>query len=171
MDALGNDLGDDLGEIGGATVTASDHGLLVSTDPDRLCRAELLIQGPVGAWRARFASPIFDEPHGLLWDTAGLLVVKYGFVAYALASRTGDLRWTYEARTPLVSVLGSPRLSHVLIQSEVETAALRHDGEVAWRVAHPDVVAEAELVGGRLVLTGYAGVLAPIDPQSGQSLG
>lgn len=152
-------------------VTVSDHGPRVSPEPDRLCRAELRIQGPLGAWSARFASPVFDEPQGLLWDTAGLLVVKYGFVAYALVGRTGELRWTYEARTPLVSILGSSRLAHVLVQSEVETAALREDGEVAWRVAHPDVIAEAELVGGRLVLTGYGGVLPALDPQTGQSLG
>ncbi len=174
-DALGDtDALEDTDERGGShegSVSVSDHGPLVSPDPDRLCRAELRIQGPLGAWSARFASPIFDEPQGLLWDTAGLLVVKYGFRAYALVGRTGELRWTYEARTPLVSVLGSSRLAHVLVQSEVETAAVREDGEVAWRVAHPDVIAEAELVGGRLVLTGYGGVLPPLDPQTGRSLG
>ena len=60
---------------------------------ERLCRAELRTEGPAGAWAARLASPIFDAPAGLAWDTAGLLVVKYGFVTYGLAARTGDLRW------------------------------------------------------------------------------
>ncbi len=37
------------------------------------------------------ASPVFDEPQGVLWDSAGLLLVKYGFVLYALVARTGEL--------------------------------------------------------------------------------
>ena len=73
--------------------TVTDHGGLVSAAPDRLCRAELRVEGPLGTWTARFASPIFDEPAGLLWDTPGLIVVKYGFVVYGLDSRTGSLRW------------------------------------------------------------------------------
>ena len=34
-----------------------------------------------------------------------------------------------------------------------------------------DVVAAAELVGGRLVLTSYDGLLATLDPATGRSLG
>ncbi|MBA3852297.1 MAG: hypothetical protein H0X59_08030, partial [Chloroflexi bacterium] len=34
----------------------TDHGHLVSSEPDRLCRAELRIEGPSGDWTARFAS-------------------------------------------------------------------------------------------------------------------
>lgn len=154
-----------LSESGGQL---SDHGPLVSADPDRMCRAELRIEGPLGEWTARFASPIFDEPTGVLWDVPGLLLVKYGFVAYALLSRTGELRWMHRAGTPLVAVLASSRLPHVIVQSEIETTAVRDDGTVAWRIAHSDVVAEAGLTGGQLILVGYSGPLAPIDPQTGQ---
>jgi hypothetical protein len=157
-----------LSEAGG---TLHDFGALASDEPDRQCRAELRIEGPLGAWTARFASPIFDDPQALLWDTAALLVVKYGFDVYALESRTGELRWHHRSSTPILSVMGSPRLDHVLVQSELETFALRDDGEVAWRAAHTDVVAEAELVGGRLVLTSYGGLLQTLDPQTGRSLG
>ena len=57
-----------LSEAGGTLV---DLGPRVSTDPDALCRAELRLEGPRGAWSARFASTIHDEPRGLYWDTAG----------------------------------------------------------------------------------------------------
>ncbi len=148
----------------------TDHGSLVSSEPDRLCRAELRIEGPSGDWTARFASPISDVPSGLLWDTCGLLVVKYGFVTYALQGRTGDLSWWHASRTPVLAVLGSSRLSHVIVQSELETFALRDDGETAWRLAHADVVTEAELVGGKLVLTSYGGLYQPLDPLTGRAL-
>jgi hypothetical protein len=156
-----------LSEAGG---TLHDFGPLASDEPDRQCRAELRIEGPLGAWTARFASPIFDDPQALLWDTTAVLVVKYGFEVYALAGRTGELRWHHRSRTPVLCVMGSPRLEHVLVQSELETFALRDDGEVAWRAAHTDVVAEAELVGGRLVLTSYGGLLQTLDPATGRSL-
>lgn len=151
------------------TGTLTDHGSLVSADPDRLCRAEVRIEGPIGAWTARFASLIHDEPQGVVWDVPGLLLVKYGFGVYALSARTGELRWVHASGTPIAAVLASSRLPHVIVQSEVETVALRDDGEVAWRIAHSEVVAEAELVAGRLILTGYAGVLPPIDPLTGHT--
>jgi hypothetical protein len=156
-----------LTESGGAL---TDHGALVSPQPDRLCRAQLRIEGPLGEWTARFASAIFDEPTALLWDTEALLVVKYGFAAYALASRSGELRWWHLSGTPLVAVLGSPRLEHVILQSEVETIALDRSGEVVWRVAHSDVISAVELVGGALALTSYGGDVAALDPRSGQTL-
>jgi hypothetical protein len=156
-----------LSEAGGRL---ADHGSIVSPDADRLCRAELRIEGPVANWTARFATPVFDEPTGLLWDTSGLLVVKYGFVVYALDARSGDLRWHHESRTPLVAVLGSSRLPHVLAQGEIETFALEADGRVAWRLAHADVITGAELVGGALVLTAYSGVRQAVDPTSGRAL-
>ena len=68
----------------------------------------------------------------------------------------------------MLVVLGSSRLPHVLVQAEVETFALEGDGEVAWRVAHSDVVTEAELVGGRLVLTSFDGQVRAIDPLTGR---
>lgn len=156
-----------LSESGGAL---TDHGSLAGTRPDRLCRMELRIEGPLASWTARFASPIFDEPSALLWDTEGILLVKYGFAAYALDGREGTLRWWHLSGTPLLAVLGSPRLPHVLLQSEVETIALDEGGEVVWRVAHSDVISAVELVGGTLALTSYGGDIAALDPSSGQTL-
>lgn len=154
-----------LSEAGGSLV---DLGPQVSDDPDRLCRAELRVETPTGAWTARLASSIFDDPAGLLWDSEGLLVVTYGFHTWALGARGGDLRWSHRSRSPLVAVLGSSRLPHVLVQAEVETFALEPDGSVAWRVGHSDVVADAALVGGRLVLGSYGGVMTALDPATGR---
>ena len=154
-----------LSEAGG---TLLDLGTHVSPDPDVLCRAELRIEGPRGAWTARFASTIFDEPAGLAWDEAGLLVVKYGFHTFGLDAASGELRWQHRSASPVLAVFGSSRLAHVLIQSEIETFAIEQDGTVAWRVAHSDVVTGAELVGGRLVLTSFGGQASALDPASGQ---
>jgi hypothetical protein len=157
-----------LSEIGGAL---EDHGALVSPTFERLCRAELRVESPAGTWSARLATAIFDDPAAFLWDAHGLLVVRYGFLTYAFAARTGELQWTHRSGSPLVAVLGSSRLPHVLVQAEVETFAIDPDGEVAWRVAHSDVVTGAELVGGRLVLTSYAGQLSALDPRTGRATG
>lgn len=146
-----------------------DHGPLVAAEPDRLCRAELHVEGPLGAWTARFASLVYDEPTGVLWDTPGLLLIKYGFHLYALGSRTGELAWSHASGTPLVAVLASPRLDHALLQSELETLALRPNGEVAWRAAHSDVIVAAELVAGNLILTAYGGQHIGLDARSGQA--
>jgi len=154
-----------LSEVGGPL---TDHGALAAEAPDAVCRAELRIEGPAGAWTARFASTISDEPRGLLWDTAGLLVVGYGFHAYGLAARSGELRWFHRSATPLLDVLGSSRLRHVVVQSELETFAIEADGGVAWRIAHSDVVTAVELVGGRLILTSYSGQLSALDPATGR---
>jgi outer membrane protein assembly factor BamB len=119
----------------------------------------------------RFASTIFDEPAGLLWDDHGLFVVKYGFHTYALDARTGELRWSHRSASPLLAVLASPRLRHVVAQAEVETFALEADGTVAWRIAHSDVVTDVDLVGGRLVLTSYGGEVRALDPATGRPTG
>ena len=148
----------------------ADHGPLVAAEPDRLCRAEMRVEGPRGSWTARFASPLFDGPTAFFWDVPGLLVTKYGFRCYALDARAGDLRWSREGGAPIIDVLGSARLDHVLIQSEIDTVAVAADGTVVWRLAHSDVVTGAELVGGRLVLTSYGGQLAAFDAQSGRPL-
>ena len=66
-------------------------------------------------------------------------------------------------------MLGSSRLAHVIVQAEVETFAIEADGEVAWRVAHSDVVTAVELVGGRLVLTSFDGQVRALDPRTGRS--
>lgn len=155
-----------LSEAGGELL---DLGTRVSSDPDALCRAELRLEGPRGAWTARFASTIHDVPRGWYWDTEGLLVVAYGFHTFGLDAVTGALRWEHRSATPLVALLGSPRLRHVLVQSEIETFALEPDGTVAWRVAHSDVVTEAALVGGRLVLTGFDGQHNALDPATGRA--
>jgi hypothetical protein len=154
-----------LSEAGGTLV---DLGPRVSADPDALCRAELRLEGPRGTWTARFASTIHDEPRGLHWDTTGLLVVAYGFHGFGLDVDTGAVRWEHRSATPLIALLGSPRLAHVLLQSEIETFAIEPDGTVGWRVAHSDVVIAAELIGGRLVLTGFDGQVNALDPSTGR---
>jgi hypothetical protein len=154
-----------LSEAGGTLV---DLGPRVSPDPDALCRAELRLEGPRGAWTARFAAAIFDEPRGLYWDAQGLLVVAYGFHAFGLDGDAGTVRWEFRSATPVIALLGSPRLAHVLLQSELETFAIESDGSVAWRVAHSDVVTAADLVGGRLVLTGFDGQVNALDPATGR---
>lgn len=155
-----------LSESGGGLV---DLGPRVAADPDALCRAELRLEGPRGAWTARFASLIHDEPRAIHWDTAGLLVVAYGFHTYGLETATGEPRWDHRSATPLVALLGSPRLAHVIVQAEIETFAIEPDGAVAWRVAHSDVVTAADLVGGRLVLTGFDGQVSALDPATGRA--
>jgi hypothetical protein len=157
-----------LSEVGGELL---DLGPEVSDDPDALCRAELRVDGPAGAWTARFASTINDEPAAQLWDTAAQLVVKYGFHGYGLDARTGARRWVHRSATPLLAVFASSRLRHVILQAEVETFAIEPDGTVAWRIAHSDVVTEASLIGGRLVLTGYGGGVNAIDPATGRAAG
>lgn len=157
-----------LTEAGGPLV---DHGELTGSEPDRRCRAEIRVDTPAGPWTVRLASLISDAPAGLLWDTEGLLLVKYGMHVYAFEARTGELRWAHRSASPLVVLIGSSRLPHVIAQAEIETFALRPDGEVSWRVAHSDVVTEAELVGGRLVLTSFAGEVRAIDPMTGRGSG
>jgi hypothetical protein len=154
-----------LSEAGG---TLHDLGPRVSDDPDALCRGELRIDGPRGAWTARFASTIYDEPRALYWDSEALLVVAYGFHTFALDAATGEPRWEHRSATPIVALLGSSRLRHVLVQAEIETFALEADGTVGWRVAHSDVVTAAELLGGRLVLTGFDGQVNALDPSTGR---
>ncbi len=157
-----------LSEAGGALV---DLGPRVSPDPDALCRAELRLEGPRGAWTARLASTIYDEPEARYWDTENLLVVSYGFHTFGLDAESGEVRWEHRSATPIIALLGSPRLAHVLVQAEIETFALEPDGTVAWRLAHSDVVTAAELVGGRLVLTGFDGQLNVLDPSTGRAAG
>jgi hypothetical protein len=155
-----------LTEIGGAL---HDLGPEVAAEPDELCRAELRVDGPAGGWTVRLASRINDEPAAQLWDTTGLLVVKYGFHAYGLAARTGAPAWIHRSATPLLAVFASSRLRHVILQAELETFAIEADGTVAWRIAHSDVVTEAAMVGGRLVLTAYGGGVNALDPATGRS--
>ena len=121
-----------LTQAGGTLV---DHGALVGPDPDARCRAEIRVETPAGPWTVRLASTISDDPAGLLWDTEGLLVLKYGFHVYAFEARTGELRWSHRSASPVLVVLGSSRLPHVLVQAEVETFALgaRRRGRVAGR--------------------------------------
>ena len=55
-----------------------------------------------------------------------------------------------------------------LLQTELETIALRETGEVAWRAAHSDVITDAQLVAGRLDLTTYGGQHVYLDARTGQ---
>jgi hypothetical protein len=77
----------------------------------------------------------------------------------------------HRSATPLLAVFGSPRLAHLVVQAEIETFALEPDGTVAWRIAHSDVVTEAELLGGRLVLTSFGGAVTAVDPSTGRPTG
>ncbi|MBA2488434.1 MAG: PQQ-binding-like beta-propeller repeat protein [Chloroflexi bacterium] len=149
---------------------ATDLATLVAEGGERMCAAELRLEGPNGAWTVRLASSIHDDPQGVFWDTARLLLVKYGFAIYALVARTGELLWHHTTRTPMLTLLGSTRLPHVIAQSELETFALGQDGEVAWRIAHSDVVIDARLVGGRLILALYGGSVLGLDPRTGSLL-
>ena len=108
----------------------------MAADPDPLCRAELRLEGPRGAWTARFASLIHDVPRAIHWDSSGLFVVAYGFHTFGLEAAGGALRWEHRSATPLIALLGSSRLAHLLVQAELETFAIEPDGTVAWRVAH-----------------------------------
>jgi len=166
----GSGSADEVFSLSEGSGSLADHAALAGADTERMCRAELRVEGPLGEWTSRFAAPVFDEPAGLFWDSEALLVVKYGFLVYGLESRTGGLRWSYRSGTPVVAILGSTRLPHVLLQSEVETIALDAAGIVVWRVAHSDVIGSAELVGGTLALTSFAGEVALLDPGSGRTL-
>ena len=146
----------------------TDLGTLAVPDPDSRCRAEVRVETPAGPWTVRLASTISDRPAGLLWDAEQLLLLSYGFHVYAFAARSGELRWSHRSASPVVAVLGSSRLPHVLVQAEVETFAIEPGGEVAWRVAHSDVVTAVELVGGRLVLTSFDGQVRALDPRTGR---
>jgi hypothetical protein len=154
-----------LSETGGPL---TDLGEIAGPNPEQRCRAELRVETPSGPWTIRLASTISDEPAGLLWDSEGLLLITYGFHCYALEARTGVLRWSHRSASPIVAILGSPRLPHAILQAEIETFALEPSGEVAWRVAHSDVVAGAELVGGQLVLTAFSGQVRALDPRTGR---
>ncbi|MGZ3588000.1 MAG: hypothetical protein ACXVAE_02935 [Candidatus Limnocylindrales bacterium] len=155
-------------EAGGRLTDLAD---LAGAAPDRLCRAELRAEGPLGTWTVRLASSVYDEPQGLLWDTAGLLVLKYGFRCYAFEARGGELRWSHASATPLVAVLGSARLDHVLLQGEIETSALDAQGALVWRAALDDVITGVELIGGRLILTTWSGSTLALDPATGRAQG
>ena len=164
----GSGQADEVFGISEATGKLNDFGALADPNPDRQCRAELRIEGPTQLWTARFASPIFDAPDAVLVDTDGLLVVRYGFLVYGLDARTGDLRWSHKSGTPTVAILASARLDHVIVQTELETLALRPDGSVAWRAAHSDVISEAQLVAGKLDLTSYSGAHVYLDARTGE---
>jgi hypothetical protein len=157
-----------LSEAGGNLV---DLGARVAADPESLCRAELRLEGPRGSWTARFASLIHDAPRAIHWDSTGLFVVAYGFHTFGLDAISGEPHWDHRSATPLIALLGSSRLAHILVQAEIETFAIEPDGTVAWRVAHSDVVTSAELVGGRLILTGFDGRVSALDPATGRAIG
>ena len=165
----GSGRADEVFAISESTGTLTDYGSLAADPYESLCRAELRVEGPGGSWTARFASVVFDEPQGVLWDTHGLLLVKYGFRLYALNGRSGELAWSYASGTPTLAILASSRLDHVVLQSELETFALRPDGEVAWRAAHDDVITDAQLIAGQLDLTTYSGQHLVLDARSGQT--
>jgi hypothetical protein len=151
-----------------AGVVLHELGPTAASEYEAMCRAELHVDGPRGSWTARFASMIYDDPRAVHWDTERLLVVAYGFHTYGLDVDTGDVRWTHRSATPIVALIGSSRLPHVIVQAEIETFAIEADGTVGWRVAHSDVVTNAHIVGGRLVLTSFGGEVSALDPRTGR---
>lgn len=98
-------------------------------------------------------------------------MVGYGFRTYALDARSGVLRWSHRSGTPVVAVLASSLLDHVIVQAEVDTYALDRGGSVVWHLAHGDVVVSAELLGGQLVLGAYGGERIALDPRTGREAG
>lgn len=95
-------------------------------------------------------------------------MATFGFMTYGLDARSGELRWHHRSATPIVALLASSRLDHVIVQGEIETFAIEADGTVGWRIAHSDVVTEAELVGGRVVLNSFGGQVTSLDPVTGR---
>jgi outer membrane protein assembly factor BamB len=154
-----------LSETGGVL---HEFGATITPAFEELCRAELRVDGPRGGWTARFASTIYDDPRAVYWDTERLLVVAYGFHTYGLDVDTGAATWTHRSATPIVALIGSSRLPHVIVEAEIETFAIEADGTVGWRVAHSDVVTDAQLVAGRLVLTSFTGEVTALDPRTGR---
>ena len=155
-----------LSEVGGSLV---DLGPTVSADPDALCRAELRVEGPRGAWTVRFASLISDDPRALHWDDAGS--ARRRLRLPHLRPRDRDRRasaGTTARRRRSSRSSGRRGSQHVIVAAELETFAIEADGTVAWRVAHSDVVTAAELVGGRLVLTSFDGQVSALDPATGR---
>ena len=105
-----------------------------------------------------------------IWDSAGLLVVSYGFHTFGLRGR--------HRRGRLGASLGdadrrAARITTARPRRRPGRARdLRHRGRRdrspgASRI--PTWSSGAELVGGRLVLTGYAGQLNALDPATGRS--
>ena len=135
-------------------------GTLIDLGAARRGRSRCRCAGPssgsrVRAARGRPASPrrSTTSRRRCYWDTAGLLVVEYGFHAYGLDARPATRAGSTARRRRSSPCSGRRGCAHVVVQAELETFAIEPDGTVAWRIAHSDVVTAAELVGGRLVLT------------------
>ena len=77
-----------LSEAGGALL---DLGPSVSDDPDALCRAELRLEGPRGAWTARFASTHLRRARGRPTGTRpGCSSWPTGSTPFGLDAATGE---------------------------------------------------------------------------------
>ena len=142
----------------------------VGGDFDALCRAELRIEAPGGAWTARLASTIFDEPAALFWDNARPVRrevrlphvrVRRPFGRPALVSPLRDAA----PRGIRVAATG-PRRRPVRDRDVRDRARRRRSpGGSPTPTSSPG----AELVGGRLVLTSYGGAATALDPATGRS--
>jgi hypothetical protein len=146
---------------------AARLGTRVSTDPDALCRAEIRLEGPRGRVDRTLRIDDLRRAGRARLGYRRLLVVKYGFHTFGLDAAAGRASLGAPSAVAGDRPLGSSRLPHVLVQTEIETFAIEADGTVAWRVAHSDVVTAAELVGGRLVLTSFDGLVVALDPELG----
>ena len=153
-----------------AAVRSIDFGTRVAEDPDALCRAELRLEGPRGAWTARFASLIHDEPRGLLWDTRRPARRRL-WLPY-LRARGRDRRG---ALGPPLGDAGG-RADRFLHGSPTSSSSRSSRRSRSSRTARSrggsptrDVVTAAELVGGRLVLTSFGGQVSALDPATGRA--
>ena len=112
-----------LSEAGGTLV---DLGPQVAADPDALCRAELRVEGPRGAWTARFASTIHDEPRGAATGTPpGCSSWRTASTRTASSARPASRAGTHRSATPILALLGVAAAARTsLVQAEIETFAI-----------------------------------------------
>ena len=155
-----------LSEAGGELI---DLGPRVAADPTRCAAPSCVSRDRAGPGRP--GSPRSSTTsRGRSTGTAPACSSSpTGSTPTASRRRPATARWEHRSATPILALLGSPRLAHVMVQAEIETFAIEPDGSVAWRVAHSEVVTAAELIGGRLVLTGFGGQVTSLDPATGRS--
>ena len=158
-----------LTEAGGPLV---DLGELAGPDPDERCRAEIRRRD---AGRAVDGPARLDDQRRAGGPAVGLRgPARHQVRVPRLRVRRADRRagaGATGARRRCSSSSARPGCRTSSPRPRSRPSRSRRDGEVAWRVAHSDVVTEAELVGGRLVLTSFDGQVRAIDPLTGRSAG
>ena len=138
-----------------------------------LCRAELRLEGPRGAWTVRFASLIHDDPRGAaLGHARACWSSRYGFHTYALETRDRRRCAGTTARrrrsSPCSARRGSPTSSS---SPRSRRSRSSRTGRSPGGSPTPTSSTAAELVGGRLVLTSFDGQVTALDPATGRPAG